>query len=449
MSSQSHPLRNSGIYRNLPNFDPKLQGLKAIICGATGISGFNTLRSLLDHPSRWSMVYALSRSPLSDEQMKLLSKEQADRVKHVSIDLSQNGEGIAKQLKEAGVEADYVFYYTYLQPKEDKDGNSLGPMDPRMADVLVDANVPPFRNFLEAISSAGIKPKRILLQTGGKNYGMHVGTGRTPLVESDPQPKHLTNNFYYHQERLLFEYCKNHPETSWNVIMPFGVIGAVPNASMNTFYTFGVYAAVQAAKGEPLVFGGEWKSWQFDACHSTARMTGYLSEWAVLEDHCANERFNAHDGSPLSWDRFFNELARWYGVSEVKPPSDNKDDYQVMEMAGGKDCPLGYGPPLTVARSYALSDWMTEENNKAVWKKLMESSGGKLTENPFESDAGGDIGMGDYAYLAFGTPSLNKVRRFGFNGFVDTLESIFEMYREMSLYGMLPPMKVDAARPMI
>jgi len=113
MSSSQQPLRQSGIYRNLPSFDPSIKNLKAIVCGATGISGFHCIRALLDTP-RWSKIYALSRSPLSDEILSFLTEEQRSRIQHVSVDLSSSGEQIAKSFKDAGVEADYVFYYAYL-----------------------------------------------------------------------------------------------------------------------------------------------------------------------------------------------------------------------------------------------------------------------------------------------------------------------------------------------
>jgi hypothetical protein len=31
-------------------------------------------------------------------------------------------------------------------------------------------------NFLDGLKIASIKPKRIMLQTGAKNYGLHLGT---------------------------------------------------------------------------------------------------------------------------------------------------------------------------------------------------------------------------------------------------------------------------------
>lgn len=57
--------------------------------------------------------------------------------------------------------------------------------------------------------------------------------------------------------------------------------------------------------------------------------------------------------------------------------------------------------------------------------------------------------MGDFAYLAFGTVTMNKARRYGFCGFVDTLESIFELFQGMEKLGTLPLMKVQAAQPQV
>jgi nucleoside-diphosphate-sugar epimerase len=443
MSASQHPLRQSGIYYNLPTFDPSLTDLKAIVCGATGISGFNTIRALLDTPDRWSAVYALSRSPLPDSLLSLLTASQRSRIQHVSIDLTSDGPGIAASLKEVKVKADYVFYYAYMSPKSDKSA-----MDPSSAQELVEANVPPFKNLLAALPLAGIAPKRILLQTGGKNYGMHIGRVRTSLVESDPQPRHLSPNFYYQQEDLLHEFCANHAETGWNVVMPAAVIGAVQYASMNTYLSFGVYAAVQAHKKEPLQFGGDWASWQFESCNSTARLTGYLSEWAVLEDKCKNQAFNAQDGGLLSWDRFFHELGRWFGIDDVRGPEADEGKYTVTELAGGEDAPLGYGPPMRLSRSFSLVDWAGRKENKEVWESMMRESEGRLTKNVFEG-ALDEIFLGDFAYFPFGTLSMSKARRFGWCGFVDTLESIFETLQELSVLGMLPPMQVDAARPLV
>src|SRR5690242_17991228 len=133
MSSSQNPLRQSGIYRNLPSFDPSVKDLKALVVGATGISGFHTIRALLDTPDRWTKVYAVSRSPLSDKLLSLLPQEQRARIQHVSVDMTSSAEDIAQALRKANVKADYVFYYAYLSPKS---GESA--MDPETAQELVE-----------------------------------------------------------------------------------------------------------------------------------------------------------------------------------------------------------------------------------------------------------------------------------------------------------------------
>lgn len=86
--------------------------------------------------------------------------------------------------------------------------------------------------------------------------------------------------------------------------------------------------------------------------------------------------------------------------------------------------------------------------NAQAWKSLMASSGGKLTQDPFK-DIEANFTFGDAALFASPTLSMNKARRLGWTGFVDTRESLFEMYSEMADLGMLPAMKVREAKPMI
>lgn len=78
----------------------------------------------------------------------------------------------------------------------------------------------------------------------------------------------------------------------------------------------------------------------------------------------------------------------------------------------------------------------------------MDSSGGKLTNDPF-TDIEANFAFGDGALPSGMTLSMNKARRLGWTGFVDTRESLFEMYSEMVQLGMLPPMKVDRAKALL
>lgn len=444
MGSANHSVHSSGIFHNLPTFDDSLTGLTAIITGASGISGFGTLRVLLESPQRWSKIFTLSRKPIPNSMLDLLSSDERSRIEHVSVDLLASPSDIASQLKSSRVSANYVFFYSYLQPKAPKGARAWS-----NADELVKVNAALFSNFLDALPEAAIKPQRILLQTGAKNYGAHLGRHRSPACESDPQPKHLQPNFYYPQEELLFKYCKQHRETSWNLIHPGWIVGAVTTAQINAFHPFAVYAAVCAHRGEPMQFPGDWSAWQFEVHPATAILTSYLSEWAILEDKCKNERFNAQDTSPMSWDRFWHECARWFGVTAgVRGPEEDDGKYSTMQIPGGADSPMGYGPPSTHRASFSFQDWARKPENQKAWKEIMDKSGGTLTDNPFV-DIEANFEMADAVLLPIATMNMSKARRMGWTGYVDSIEAIFLMYKENARLGLIPSPVVDAARPLI
>ena len=70
-----------------------------------------------------------SRRPPPEEMMALLPKDQRDRVEHVACDFLSKPEDIAKQLEEKNVTADYIFFYSYAQPKPDP-GAPVSPHHP-------------------------------------------------------------------------------------------------------------------------------------------------------------------------------------------------------------------------------------------------------------------------------------------------------------------------------
>jgi hypothetical protein len=438
-------VRQAGAYRNLPTYS-SVSGLTAIVPGATGISGWNTIRALLDSPTRWTKIYAMSRSPPSKGLTNLLSHEQQSRVQHLPVDFSGSPEDIAKALAPVQESDPYVFFYAYMQPKTEAHEAVWSNVD-----ALEKANGRLLPSFLQALELANIAPKRVLLQTGGKNYGMQLGRSPQPCVESDPQPRHLGPNFYYPQEDSLTDYCKRHPETSWNVIRPFGVIGSAVKAQMSGLYLFCVYAAVQTHKKEPLYFPGDWTTWQGPTPMSTARLTGYLSEWAVLHDCCENQAYNSIDSNSMTHERFLPELARWYGNDKgALGPADDTSGFEMAELKGGKESPLGCGPPVVSGSSFKILDWALRDCNKTAWKEIMEASGGVITTDPFEEDAVKEnFQLLDIYFSIVATASMNKARRQGWTGFVDTLEAAFESAKELVSMGLLPPLVAESPQPLI
>ncbi|KAF2724121.1 hypothetical protein K431DRAFT_241801 [Polychaeton citri CBS 116435] len=441
MGSEQLPLQIKGIFHNLPSFNQSITGLTAIVTGANGISGFHTMRVLLESPDRWSKVYAVSRRPPPADMMALLSEDQRTRVEHVASDFLSKPDEIARQLQSKDIsKVDYVFFYSYAQPRPEEGKPAWS-----NAQELVDVNSTLLSNFLEALQVANLKPKRFLLQTGAKNYGVHLGPARTPFTESDPRVT-IEPNFYYPQEDSLYEFSQK-VGTPWNIICPAWVIGAVNNAAMNALHPLAVYAAVQAQKGELMNFPGDLDAWQLTREHSTAMLTGYLSEWAVLEDKCANQKFNASDSCPLPNNRLWPEIARWYGCegSQKRPELDSRN-LNTMTV-GPSTPPLGYGPPAKGTFAWAMTQWAGEKANQEAWKEIMKQHG--LSHNPFE-DVEAHFRFADAVAWGFGAQlSMNKAKYFGFSGHVDTLESLFMAYKELNQLGMLPPPVVDEVQPLI
>lgn len=184
---------------------------------------------------------------------------------------------------------------------------------------------------------ANLKPKRFLLQTGAKHYGFHIGPATSPSFEDDPRVE-LENNFYYPQEDLLFAYCKE-TGAQWNVVRPSYIIGAVRDNLLNHMVGIAVYASVQSYLKKPLAFPGDYVAWDREYCQSTALLNAYLEEWAVLSPETGNQAFNAQDGLPFTWGRFWQYLAEWYGTTWT-PPEIDSSKYETFESRW-KDTPRG------------------------------------------------------------------------------------------------------------
>lgn len=153
------------------------------------------------------------------------------------------------------MDSDFVFFFGYVQLSAKERQYSSASSE--AADNLTEVNGRLLQNFLTALESADIRPKRIVLQTGLKNYGVQLGPVNVPCREDDPRVGIGLTIFYYRQEDILWEYCRKHPETAWNVTIPSWIVGAVKASDMTTIYPLAVYAAVQRHLGRPLAFPGD------------------------------------------------------------------------------------------------------------------------------------------------------------------------------------------------
>ena len=413
-------VQSKGIYHGLPVFPDSLNGLTAIITGANGISGYYMLKVLSQSPQRWSKIYCLSRRP------PLIPSGLPANVSHIPLDFLKTPSEIAEVLKSNGVKADYVFFYSYIQPPPVPGGALWSD-----ADEMVRVNVLLLSNFLTALKAAAITPRVFMLQTGAKNYGGHLGPTKVPQEEADPRVT-LEPNFYYGQEDLLFAYCREN-NVGWTVGMPGPILGAVPDAAMNACFPLAVYAAVSRHLGRKLVWPGDVPSWQMPNSMSSSLMNAYMEEWSVLEPKAVNQRYNVFDGGAFAWEGFWPKIAGWYGIGWEGPDGNDSG----MEIRETRFKPRGYGGKGVIRRKYSMVEWAMRPEVQKAWEELRREYGLaeiKEVDRVFAFLDGTLVRAGALLF------SSDKARKLGWLGFVDSSEAIREVFEDLVKIKMIPPL---------
>ena len=328
-----------------------------------GILGREIVHRLGNNPKQWPSVFAISRSK---------KEEFPDSVHHTFADLLGSADSIAKQLQ--GIEADYVFFAAYVQKDTEQEN--------------CDVNGDMLANFLAALEQTGIAKtlKRIILVTGAKHYGVHLGPVKNPLEETDKwlNSDSFPPNFYYRQQDILHRFCRDHSHISWVVTYPNDVIGLAKGNYMNLATAVGIYAAVSKELGEDLAFPGSETFYSGFDSFTGSRLHAEFCEWAMLEPRAANEAFNVTNGDVCSWQTLWPRLAKKFGT-KVEPrqfsgPHPMSSDVelcktppiQVYESELGLE---GKVKPGRLQQQRDLIQWSGQAKVKEAWKKLAEREG--------------------------------------------------------------------------
>lgn len=403
----------------------------AIVTGATGILGREIVKELAKYPEQWSTIHALSRSK-KDECPK--------NVVHNHIDLTGSAEEMAKQLK--GVEADYVFFAAYLQQETEEDSTRVN------GDML--------DNFLKALvqNNTASKVKRIVLVTGAKQYGVHLGRVKNPMCESDawlPEPPYPPN-FYYRQQRILHEFCAAHG-VEWTVTYPNDVIGFASGNFMNLASCVALYAAVHAELGQntsdagalPWPGGTTFYS-RFDS-FTCAKLHARFCVWAATAPGAKNEAFNVVNGDVESWQHLWPKVAARFGL---RVPADQPAAGSAHETV----VPLAPQPPIALTAREAglegtieqsrveqridLAKWAQREEVKGAWSTIAEREG--LQKDAVEK------ATWSFASFVLGRNfdliiSMSKARKAGWTGYQDTWEAFEGVFDELEAAKIMPKRK--------
>ncbi|KAK4125378.1 NAD(P)-binding domain protein [Parathielavia appendiculata] len=398
--------------------------LTAIVVGATGILGREIVKQLSQSPDKWKTIYALSRSQ---------KDEHPSQVVHKHIDLLSSADQMAKDLE--GIDAEYIFFAAYLQKDTEQENWQVN------GDML--------HNFLHAIPHT--KTRRILLVTGCKQYGVHLGEAKNPMLETDPwlRSHQFPPNFYYRQQDILKSFCSEHNsqhsnKITWTVTYPNDVIGFAQGNFMNLATALGLYAAVSKELGQDLAFPGSATFYtRFDS-FTSSKLHARFCEWAVTEPKAADQAFNVVNGDVQSWMDMWPRLARRFGMRV-------KQDQFVGETGLEARTELGPTPPLGVLAEEAglvgrvkgsvleqrisLVKWSQKKDVHEAWDRLAEREG-------LQKDA---FGKATWAFLDFVlgrnydlVVSMSKAREAGWTGYQDTWKAISDVFGELEAAKVLP-----------
>jgi nucleoside-diphosphate-sugar epimerase len=241
----------------------------AVVVGALGVIGRYIVERLLGQED-WSVI-GLSRRPA----------EAGPRYRHISVDLLDGRDTAAKL---AGLaEATHVFYAAF-QPAAGAAAGYASNIAPNR-DMLVNAVT-----AIDAVSSA---LRRVVLVTGTKYYGSHLGPFRTPARASAP-------DYYFDQIDWLAGFQRG-KRWDWVELRPQTLCGFEPGTPMSLAPAIAIVAAISKELGLPLRFPG--KAGAYTSIYQVTESTHFANAalWAASEPRCALEAFNITNGDYFRW----------------------------------------------------------------------------------------------------------------------------------------------------
>jgi nucleoside-diphosphate-sugar epimerase len=349
----------------------------AVVVGALGVIGRYIVERLLAEEG-WSVV-GLSRRAAVD----------APRYRHIPIDLLDTE---ACRVRLGGLtEATHVFYAAF----EAAPGAAAG----------YASNIAPNRNMLvnavTAIAQASPALKRVVLVTGTKYYGSHLGPFKTPARESDP--RHMPPDYYFDQIDWLAE-AQRGRSWDWVELRPQTLCGFAPGTPMSILPAIAVYAAVSKELGLPLRFPG--KPGAYHSLYQVTESSHFANAalWAATEPRCGLEAFNITNGDYFRWK------AMWPRIAEA------------FEMPVGE--------PQTISLTQHMGSM------GALWRAMTEKYGlrpidyAQLVAWPFADYVFGC----DWDVMS----DVTKSRRFGFHDVVDSEEMFMRLLRRFRAERIVP-----------
>jgi nucleoside-diphosphate-sugar epimerase len=262
----------------------------AVVVGAQGVIGRYIVEKLAAQPD-WQVV-GLSRRRGVD----------APRVRHVSVDLLDPADAAAKL---SGLDDTTHVFFAAFQP-------GAGPAADYAKNIAANRDL--LVNSVSALERASSRLERVVLVTGTKYYGSHLGPFKTPAREDDA--RHAGENYYFDQIDWLTAFEKG-KRWNWTELRPQTLCGFAPGTAMSIVPVIAVYAAMRKELGLPLAFPG--KAWSSLYQVTDSAHFAEAAYWAATEPRCANQAYNITNGDYFRWQHVWPGIAAAFDMPVAEP----------------------------------------------------------------------------------------------------------------------------------
>jgi len=268
---------------------------KAVVVGALGVMGRYIVEKLAALPD-WEVI-GLSRRKGEDRE----------RVRYVPVDVLLPWE------PDFG-DVTHVFYAAF-QASAGKAADYASNIAPNR-DMLV--------NSVSAIERVSPNLERVVLITGTKYYGTHLGPYKTPARESDA--RHAGANYYFDQIDWLTEFQKGRRWT-WADLRPQTLCGFAPGTAMSILPVIAVYAAIMKELGRPMAWPGKPGTGRNIYQVTDSAHFANAALWAATDARCANQAYNITNGDYFRWLDIWPRLAAVFGMEAGEPSPLNLTEF--------------------------------------------------------------------------------------------------------------------------
>lgn len=256
-------------------------------------------------------------------------------------------------------------------------------------------------NSVSAIEPIASGLQRVVLVTGTKYYGTHLGPFKTPARETDP--RHLPPNYYFDQIDWLTAF-QTGKSWDWTELRPQTLCGFAPGTPMSIVPVIAVYAAICKELGLPLRFPGKPGAWRSLYQVTESAHFANAARWAATEPGCSNQAYNITNGDYFRW------CSVWPRFAEVFA--------------------MPWAEPQTISLTAQMAD------KAPLWETMIRKYG----LQPFAFDQVAAWPFGDYV---FGSDwdvmsNLTKSRQHGFHDVVDSEEMFVRLLGQFRRERIVP-----------